>query len=476
MRYWTPLLTGISFIAAAGWPISAQVGGINITGIVTDANGAALPNAKVALAGRKLTTTTDSEGRYAFKVQPTFARELPAMAAGPAPVSASGRSLRLSVRESSRLVRIDLHTLSGSRIGEVLSANLAPGDYLVNPFPERAHPGLHLVRVRMGGTAYTLKLENLAMADRSTADRGSAGFGSSRPALLKPATAQDTLSVIAVGFERGERAVEILTGTQDFRLPALKYANVPYKSGNISAAERSACILDVRTPKTGSRWPVVIHLHGGGMTGGDRNEAFGSQYNNFGTKFLEAGVIEVSPGYRLIGAGTWPDYIRDAAAAAVWVYRNIETYGGDPNSVFISGFSAGAYLTHMLAIDSTWFKAIGFDPHRFAGFVSMSGQTRQHENIRQDLKVSNIMAEKPYAMPMGNIRKTDIPWQIFVGGDEGGTVTDNKAMYDALIARGSANLHMDVIPGQPHTCADMGNATSVKRDKFLAFIARYRAR
>lgn len=463
-------------IAAAGAPISAQVGEINLAGIVTDANGAVLRNAKVALAGRNLTTTTDAEGRYAFKVQPTFAGDPPAAAGGMAPVSASGRSLRLSIRESSRRVRVALFTLSGCRIGEVLNTTLAPGDYLVNPFPGQAGYGLHIVRVQMGGAVYSLKLENLAAGDQFRTDPSPSGYGSSRPVLVKLAAALDTLTVIAVGYERGARAVENLIGTQDFRLAALKYTKVLYKSGDISAAERSACILDVRTPKSGSRWPVVIHLHGGGMTGGDRNEAFGSQYNNFGAKFLEAGVIEVSPGYRLIGAGTWPDYIRDAAAAAVWVYRNIETYGGDPNSVFISGFSAGAYLTHMLAIDTTWFKELAFDPRRFAGFVSMSGQTRQHENIRRDLKVSNIMAEKPYAMPMGHIRKTGIPWQIFVGGNEGGTITDNKAMYDALLAKGSTDLHMDVIPGQGHTCSDMGDATSVKRDKFLAFIARYRAR
>lgn len=467
---------GLLLIAGAGSPISAQVGEVNITGMVTDANGAVLRNAKVALAGRNLATTTDAEGRYAFKVQSTFAGGLTGMAGPSAPVSATGPLLRLSIRGSSRQVRIVLHSLSGIRIGEVLNATMAQGDYLVRPFPERAGPGLHIVRVQMGGASYALKLGNPASAGSLPADAMPSGARSSQPVLVKLAAAPDTLTVIAVGYERGVRAVESLVGIQDFRLAALKYANVPYKTGNISAAERSACILDVRTPKTGSRWPVVIHLHGGGMTGGDRNEAFGSQYNDFGTKFLEAGVIEVSPGYRLIGAGTWPDYIRDAAAAAVWVYRNIETYGGDPNSVFISGFSAGAYLTHMLAIDTTWFKQLAFDPHRFAGFVSMSGQTRQHENIRKDLKVADIMAEKPYAMPMGHIRKTDIPWQIFVGGDEGGTVTDNKAMYDALIARGSTSLHMDVIPGQGHTCADMGNTTSVKRDKFLAFIARYRAR
>ncbi len=80
-------------------------------------------------------------------------------------------------------------------------------------------------------------------------------------------------------------------------------------------------------------------------------------------------------------SGTHSPDIRDAAQAAIWVRKNIESYGGDPNSVFISGFSAGAYLTHMLAVDSTWFAEACFDPHHFAGFISLSGQTRVQDSL-----------------------------------------------------------------------------------------------
>jgi dienelactone hydrolase len=186
----------------------------------------------------------------------------------------------------------------------------------------------------------------------------------------------------------------------------------------------------------------------------------------------------VTPGYTLAGGSTtvWPQYIKDAATASAWVRDNIEVFGGDPKSVFISGFSAGAYLTHMLSLDTAYLRGAGSDVTEFAGFISMSGQTRTHDNIRSDLRVTDIMREKPYAMPMGQIRKTTVPWQIFVGGLEGGTIDSNKALYDALIAKGSTNLYYDVIPGQGHTCADMGGTTSLKRDKLLAFIARHRAK
>jgi len=281
---------------------------------------------------------------------------------------------------------------------------------------------------------------------------------------------------VAVGFARGERVLVSLGGTQDFKLGALKYTDILFKTGSLTAIEREVCVLDVHAPKTGKLWPVVIHLHGGGLTGGDRNEAFTAN-NRFGQKFLDAGVLHVAPGYRLIRhGGTFPDYIRDAAQAAIWVRKNIECYGGDPHSIFISGFSAGAYLTHMLSVDSSWFAEAKYDPRHFAGFISLSGQTRVHDSLQMDFKVGNIMAEKPWAMPMGNIRKTTIPWQVFVGSLEGHTVTDNRDLYEACLKAGSPDLFFNTIQGLGHEVGDMGNAVSLKRDKFLAFIARYKGR
>jgi hypothetical protein len=474
-------LTGALLAACAAGGALAQTG-YALSGKVTDANGAALKDAKVILLGRNLTVRTDAAGAYSFADVSTgigAGAIRGESAAAEAVPRIEGGSLRFAIREGSARVRISLFTLSGSLVREVADARLVSGEYQANPFRPGMIQGAYVVRMRIGASLHELAVPyvNGPGAAGSRLIRTGAASEPAGRELRKTAAAMDTLSVVALGFERGERLVETLSGTQDFKLSPVKFANLPYKTGaNLSAAEKSACILDIRTPKSGTRRPVLIQLHGGGMTGGDRNEPYSTQYANFGQKFLDAGVIMVTPGYRLIGAGTWPDYIRDAAAAAIWVRRNIEPYGGDPNSVFISGFSAGAYLTSMLAIDSTWFGEAEFDVRNIAGFISNSGQTRQHENIRNDLKVSNIMVEKPYAMPMGHIRKTDIPWQIFVGGNEGGTTTDNKAMYDALIKAGSTNLYYDVIPNLGHTVADMGAATSVRRDKFLAFIARYRAK
>lgn len=453
-------------------PVSAQEA--TLMGTVTDANGAKIKDAKVILLGRNITVLTDANGMYKFAG--TTSLGYTEAAAREALPEVRGGSLRFGIQGVTQRVRISLFTLRGGFVREVADARMDAGEYQVNPFTAGMTPGTYMIRVRIGASSRTLAIACLNGSAVSQPRVKKTGATAGASGLGKTGAVEDTLSVVALGFERGERLVEALSGTQDFKLNALKWTNVSYRAAGQPACGQ--CILDVRKPASGSRWPVLIHLHGGGMTGGDRNEPFGADYKYFGQKYLDHGLMVVTPGYTLAGGSTtvWPQYIRDAVQASIWVRKNIEAYGGDPNSVFVSGFSAGAYLTHMMAIDSTWFKEARFDPKRFAGFISMSGQTRTHDNIRADLKVADIMKEKPEAMPMGHIRKTAIPWQITVGGDEGGTIASNKDMYDALIKAGSTDLYFDIIPNQPHTCADIADAVSPKRDKLFAFIEKYRAK
>ncbi|MDE5887017.1 MAG: alpha/beta hydrolase [Muribaculaceae bacterium] len=45
--------------------------------------------------------------------------------------------------------------------------------------------------------------------------------------------------------------------------------------------------------------------------------------------------------------------INDAAEAVKWVMENISEYGGDPSKIFVSGHSAGGFLTSMIGLDKS---------------------------------------------------------------------------------------------------------------------------
>lgn len=109
--------------------------------------------------------------------------------------------------------------------------------------------------------------------------------------------------------------------------------------------------LNIWTPASANKAPVLVWIHGGALVGGSSREPL---YD--GTKFAERGVILVSINYRLgvLGWLAHPELTRespqrfsgnygllDQIAALRWVKENIAAFGGDPANVTVAGESAG---------------------------------------------------------------------------------------------------------------------------------------
>ncbi len=112
--------------------------------------------------------------------------------------------------------------------------------------------------------------------------------------------------------------------------------------------------LDVwRMSTTPLHAPVVLYVHGGSWTMGDKRE----QGRPMLHEFVRRGWIAVVPNYRLAPRHPWPAQVVDVTRALGWVKKNIATYGGDPARVVISGGSAGGQLAALVALsanDPTW--------------------------------------------------------------------------------------------------------------------------
>lgn len=110
--------------------------------------------------------------------------------------------------------------------------------------------------------------------------------------------------------------------------------------------------LDVYTPSVGCPAPVVIWVHGGGWTRGDKRNRIVPKVVAFTTE----GYVLVSVNYRLVDP-QFPDRVRypafneDVAAAVKWVRRNIARYGGDPKKIALVGHSAGAAIAASVGTD-----------------------------------------------------------------------------------------------------------------------------
>ena len=171
------------------------------------------------------------------------------------------------------------------------------------------------------------------------------------------------------------------------------------------AAER--CKLDVYLPEAADPLPVLVWFHGGGLRGGTKS---------IPTRLKDQGMIVVAPNYRLFPKVKSPVYIEDAAAAVAWVFENIETHGGDPRQIFVSGHSAGGYLASMVGLDKRWLAAHNVDANRIAGLIPFSGHTITHFTPREEEGIEDTRPIIDAMAPLFHIR-ADAPPLILITGD-----------------------------------------------------------
>ena len=119
--------------------------------------------------------------------------------------------------------------------------------------------------------------------------------------------------------------------------------------------------LDLYLPnaaKPGGKTPAIVWVHGGGWMRGDKAEANAKEIC---TTLANAGYVTASINYR-IGAGAWPQNLRDATNAVRFLRAKAADYGIDPDRIAIGGASAGAHLAMMVAFTAG---RLEFDPPRY---------------------------------------------------------------------------------------------------------------
>lgn len=138
-----------------------------------------------------------------------------------------------------------------------------------------------------------------------------------------------TLNLLARPFNPKRPGVEVLR-------------NINYTDGGKRAK------LDIYRPANGAAKdaPVLIQIHGGGWTIGNKEEQ-GLMLMN---RLVELGWVCVSVNYRLSPKHRFPTHIIDVKRAIAWVRANIAEYGGDPAYLVLTGGSAGGHLSSLAAL------------------------------------------------------------------------------------------------------------------------------
>lgn len=126
--------------------------------------------------------------------------------------------------------------------------------------------------------------------------------------------------------------------------------------------------LDIYAPRhkrADARLPVILFFYGGSWASGTR-----AGYAFVGRALAAQGFLVVIPDYRIGPDNLYPDFVKDGASAVRWVMAHGRDYGGAPETIVVSGHSAGAYIAAMLAVDDRW---LGKDRAAIRGLVGIAG-------------------------------------------------------------------------------------------------------
>lgn len=240
-----------------------------------------------------------------------------------------------------------------------------------------------------------------------------------------------TFMVLNVNAQKSISSDEVIT------------SNIQYKNGKDTYI-KERCKLDICYDKSKKNSPVVVWYHEGGLTSGQKE---------IPGLLKKQGFVVVGVNYRLLPKVKIDECLDDCAAALAWVFQNISQYGGDAKKIFVSGHSAGGYITTMLGLDKTWLSRYGVDANNIAGLIPFSGQMISHFAYRKMNGIDNLQPTIDKYAPLYHVRKDAAPL-VLITGDRNielfGRYEENAYMWRMMNLIGRPDTQLYELGGYGH--------------------------
>lgn len=250
--------------------------------------------------------------------------------------------------------------------------------------------------------------------------------------------------------------------------------DLSYKPDAVTDYERKRCKLDLYLPEQHSGFATIVWFHGGSLRSGDKA---GEIAVSFATRFASAGIAVASVNYRLSPKVNSPAYVEDAAAAVAFVHRAIGKCGGSDRRIFVSGHSAGGYLTAMVGMDAKFLNMQGLASDSIAGYIPIAGQMITHSTVRLEREIPRDRPIIDQAAPAYHARKDAQPFLCIVGEhDLPARAEENRYFVAAMKAAGHDAISYREFPDRNHgTIANQinqpGDPVAAAIEEFIAEVS-----
>ncbi|OHC83586.1 MAG: hypothetical protein A3G73_10630 [Rhodospirillales bacterium RIFCSPLOWO2_12_FULL_67_15] len=205
--------------------------------------------------------------------------------------------------------------------------------------------------------------------------------------------------------------------------------------------------------------PVVLFIHGGYWRSLDKND-----FSDKVSALTDAGAAVAAVNYSLCPSVTIGEIVDEMRRAVIWLWRNAQTFGGDPYRIQIVGHSAGGHLAAMLL--ATHWQDLGSDLPRcpIQSALGISGlfdlEPLVHTSINAELRltVEAAKALSPYYMRPVCRAPLALAW----GGNESDEFKRQSRDFAERWRDLGAQVRLLEIPGRNHLTVveDLGRGES----------------
>ena len=199
--------------------------------------------------------------------------------------------------------------------------------------------------------------------------------------------------------------------------------------------------------------PVVLFCHGGGWNFGYK------EWNGFmAPALIDLPSIFVSISYRLAPEHKFPAALEDVLSGLSWVFNNIVPYGGDPNRLFMGGWSAGGTLAALATVRRDLYPDFGLPDDVIKACVATSTPYDHRVDNPAPGSTTERLQRQLFARPEHVVETSAIAYidglstPFFISHGENDfphVMATSKLMHDALTAQGTPSEYQ-VIPEFDH--------------------------
>ncbi len=228
-----------------------------------------------------------------------------------------------------------------------------------------------------------------------------------------------------------------------------------------------------KTERLKGGYPIIVFFYGGGWTEGSKDI-----YRFIGSRFARKGYLVIIPDYRKYPEVRFPVFVEDSALAIGKAVQIAENYGGNPESIFLMGHSAGAHTAVLLATDERFLQSLDMSTKRIKGVIGLAGP--YHFTPKSDeLKAIFGRPDNYQNMQISNfIDGQEPPLLLLEGEDDTDVKKSNVEKLSAKLSQHGVSYVSKIYPRVDHvgliaSLSWLLNAKAPIEQDILNFIYQY---